>query len=66
MKVKFKSINGSTLGSQGIKFKNGEVYEVSEKVGKYLISTFGDRFTAVVAAKKVESTPKKVIKSKED
>lgn len=66
MKVRFKSNNGSTLNSGGVKFVGGREYEVTEKVGKYLLDTFGDTFEEIVvkpkAAPKPKASPKKDVK----
>ena len=45
--MKLAYTKDATLNSQGIYFMKGKPYTVSDKVGKYLLDTFGDSFKVI-------------------
>lgn len=44
----------ATMQSNGHYFVKGKIYSVEEKVGKYLLKTFGDMFKEVTPEPKTE------------
>lgn len=58
MTVIYKGAVSPAINSNGITYKKGVEYNVTDKVGEYLLKTFGSAFEAIIEAEVVETKPK--------